>query len=233
MDISLSPKRLAQSLMIAIAILLVGHAVGLFFKFGLGHESVFNLVPLFDVRLEQNFPTFYSSLALLLCAFLLSIIGIHKRTARHDFVKHWFLLAAVFVYLSCDEIMTIHEDAIPIVKQAINAEGLLYFAWVVPYGAAVILFALAYIPFLLSLPRRFAKMFITAGTIYVAGAIGFESLSAAVYFDSRTMDAPLFVLYYTIEETLEMVGVLIFAYALSSYICSEIGGFRITLEQRN
>jgi lipopolysaccharide export LptBFGC system permease protein LptF len=67
--------------------------------------------------------------------------------------------------------------------------------------------ALAFIPFLLSLQRRLALMFVVAGVIYVAGAIVVELLSEELDADSFA-----YVLAVALEEGLEMLGALLFLY---------------------
>lgn len=227
--ISISPAGLAKTLAVIVAILLLAHLTGLFMRLGLGHESVFNLVPLFDFRIERNFPTFYSSSALLLAASLTFTIAVHKLRGRRPYRVHWFLLAIIFFLLACDEAMTLHEHAIPVMRSLIDARGLLYFAWVVPYAIAVLIFGLAYLPFLLALPRRTAILFVTSGLVFCAGALGFESLSAAVFEATGSVDDFRFIALYTIEELLEMTGIVIFIYALSDYLDREIGGLHILL----
>ena len=229
--ISISPKQLVTALSLIVVFLVFAHVVGLIFRFGFGHPSVYTLVPLFDLNIEKNVPTFYSSLTLLLSAWLLLVIAMEKLASHQPFAKHWLMLALIFLYLSCDEIMVIHERLIVPVGEYLDATGVAYFAWVIPYGIAVIVFVIAFIPFLLALPRRFRRIFIAAGTIYVTGAIVFESLSAGVYFETKSPDTPLFVLLYSVEETLEMTGIVIFIYGLSSYIAAEMNGLQIVLDE--
>lgn len=198
-------------------------------RFSLGHDSVFNLVPLFDLRIEKNFPTLYSTLTLGLAAAFNGAIALDKQRKRAPYRYHWWLLAIVFAFLACDEFMTLHERAIPLVRSVINAHGVLYFAWVVPYAIVTFLFGLAYIPFLRHLPTRTAVLFIGAGAVFVAGAIGFESLSGAVYESTQSVDDWRFILYYTLEELLEMIGIAVFVYALSEFVDQAHGGLGLTI----
>jgi hypothetical protein len=229
-ELSISSRRIALALTSIVAILVLGHVTGLIFRFGLDHGRAFGLVSLFDLRIEQNFPTYYSALALLLSATLALCIAVGKRRLGHPFATHWFVLGLVFVYLSCDEIMELHERTLRPVRDLVDASGFLYFAWVIPFGIAVVLFAASYIPFLRALPSRFSLIFVAAGSIYVMGAIGFESMSAKVFFDTGSYQSPFFVLFYSLEEIFEMAGIVLFIYGLTSYISSEMKGLRIVIE---
>jgi hypothetical protein len=62
------------------------------------------------------------------------------------------------------------------------------------------------------------KLFVLSGAIFVTGAIGFEMLGGKVIQEQGfTVE---YAIYYTIEESLEMVGVVIFIFTLIGYIAS-------------
>jgi len=65
-------------------------------------------------------------------------------------------------------------------------------------------------------------LFIIAGVIFVTGAIGLDFVSE-LYYQKGQLDLT-YVIISTFEETQEMVGILIFIYALMSYIDSELIG---------
>ena len=69
----------------------------------------------------------------------------------------------------------------------------------------MIVVGLAFVPFLLSLQRRVAVLFMLSGLLYVSGAIGVELLS-------EDMDEESFAygLATALEEGLEMMGALMF-----------------------
>ena len=60
--IFINPVRVTIFLLSVAILLIVTHVVGLIFRFEFGHESVFGLVPLFDLNVEANVPTYFSSL---------------------------------------------------------------------------------------------------------------------------------------------------------------------------
>jgi len=93
---------------------------------------------------------------------------------------------------------------------------------VIPYGLLFILFSFVYFfKFLPQLPKKFARLFVIAGAIYVIGAIGVEMVGAENYSSSNFSEIR-YAIYYSIEEFLEMLGIAIFIYSLLLYIKEEI-----------
>jgi hypothetical protein len=54
--------------------------------------------------------------------------------------------------------------------------GLLRFSWIVPYGLGCIALGFIYIPFVFALPGRFRSLVIFAGALFLAAALGVESI---------------------------------------------------------
>ena len=60
-------------------------------------------------------------------------------------------------------------------------------------------------------------LFICAGVIFITGAVGIEIISAQEA-DLHGTESVLYSVLYTIEELCEMLGIVIFCYALLRYI---------------
>jgi hypothetical protein len=175
-----------------------------------------SLVRLFDINGEGNIPSWYSSSALLACAFLLALIAAQKKRTQDRFLSHWVGLAIIFVYLSMDESAAIHEMAIKPVRAALDTDGFLRFAWIIPGSVAVLLFVLIYARFLASLPSRLRAQFLIAGALYVGGAIGMEAISG-YYATVEGRDGLMYMLVTAAEEAAEMAGVVVMIHALLSH----------------
>ncbi len=104
-----------------------------------------------------------------------------------------------------------------------DARGALYFLWVVPYGVATVVIGLAYLKFVWALPKRTRLHFIMAGVIFLTGALGVEMLGAREA-DLYGYDTVIYCFLYSVEEMLEMLGVVLFIYALLSYLAQLQGG---------
>lgn len=209
-----------------IGCLLFLHVLGHVSKFYLGygdHIIVKNFIRYFDLDKERNIPTYFSTVMLLLCsATLLLIAGIEKKIAGR-FVMYWLGLAIIFLFLSIDENLSIHERFIDPVHDALGElPGFFLFAWVIPYGLLVLVFSLLYLKFTMQLPSKIRILVVAGGVIYVAGAIGVEMIGGFYWeanpIHSNTVDGTYEIIIITIEEALEMFGVLIFLKALLDYI---------------
>jgi hypothetical protein len=184
---------------------------------------------LFLLDREANVPTWFSSSLLLLCSGLCAVIGLLKRASSDHWWRHWAGLAPIFAYLSMDETATIHEILIWAWRPLRDVSGLLYYPWVVGGIAAVAIFVLVYARFLAHLARRTATLFVLAGGCYVGGAVGMEMVDGA-YIAEFGRDLTYIALVH-IEESLELIGVVLFAYALIDYLRAWIGDFQVTIEE--
>ena len=164
---------------------------------------------------------------LIVASLLLLIIGAKHRSNGTNYVP-WLALAVIFLFLAVDETAKIHERFLIPVRTAFDLTGLLYDAWVVPYGIAVVVFVIAFSRFLFRLPKETTRWFIASGAIYVTGALGFEMLGAK-YVESYGEENIVYAMIYTCEELLEMFGIALFVYALLAYISSEFQYLRGTI----
>jgi hypothetical protein len=89
--------------------------------------------------------------------------------------------------------------------------------WIVFAMMFVAVVGLSYLRFLFRLPRNIAYLFIVAGVIYVTGAMGMEII-ADPWVEAHGRANMMYQLLATLEEVMEMTGVGIFLYALSSYL---------------
>ena len=173
---------------------------------------------LFDVNKEANLPAWFSSSVLLAAALVLWDTAREKSAVRDRFARHWWILAAVFLYLSLDELISLHEATSGMIRGALDVseEGPLSQAWILLAAPLVLLFALFYLRFLFHLPPRVRYLTLAAGCIYVAGAIGMEVPGAYVRAEYGS-DTIAYAVMTTIEESMEMLGAVVFLYAMALY----------------
>lgn len=214
-----------------IAVLLAMHITQLVFYFHIDDPELFDFVEIIDFDYEANLPSFYSSTAILFCAVLLWFIGLQKRRQQEPFKFHWLGLAIIFTFLSIDEAIALHEDIGDIVEHMhwFDAKGLLYFAWVVPYGILLALFGLSYFKFVFALPKQTMIQFVGAGLLFISGAVGIEIFSAREA-DINGTETIYYSMLYTVEEIFEMVGIVIFCYGLLRYIETQSGKVSVEIK---
>ena len=229
-EIILRPRSLVWAMSSLVALLTFAHFASLISIYAFADPKLYGLVPLFNFDEEANAPSLYSFTSLLLCAVLLLFIFSAKRQLRAPYAWHWLGLALVFAFLAVDEALFLHERIMFPVRNATQASGLFYFAWVIPYGMAALAIGIAYFKFLFALSPRARRWFIAAGAVYLSGALGMELVGGAE-FEAHGSDMNLtYALMTTLEEFLEMSGIVIFAYALSSYIDIELRSLRFGIE---
>lgn len=227
-QLNFNPAKIIKFLAVIICFLLLAHVAGQFSVFYLDHNEVFGLIPLFDLNEEQNFPTLYSTLALLLCSALFSIIAYAKKRNRSVYFLQWAGLAGIFFFLFIDDFVGIHELLNIPVRKVLNTSDFFHYAWVIPYIVFVLAVFFTYIKFLLHLPRKTRWLFFTAGFIFVAGSIGIEMIIGHWVQLGLRKSISVSILI-TLEEFFELIGVVVLIYALLSYIKSEYKKLTITI----
>jgi hypothetical protein len=227
MELILSPRRVLVTLLVIIGLLVVASSAGVAWYLHYLPEKLPLLVNLFNVNAEANVPTFFSALLLFASSVLLAVVGSGHRARRESFIP-WRALAVLFLFMAVDEVVSLHEQLSFWLQGHMHTSGYFYFAWVIPYGIATTAIVILFSRFLFRLPTRTRVLFILAGTTYVAGALGFEMLSGN-YIRPGASDAGFAVLY-TFEESLEMLGITFFIYALLDYIGVQFGAVRCTVE---
>ena len=216
------PDRLMAYLMGAFGLLLIAQLV-IVAAFLLHHRPPTVLFTKFYFDREANFPSFFSSFILFFAAVLLAVIAALKREDRDAFRGHWQVLSILFFVLATDETVGLHELLIEPLRNAFHLSGYLRFSWVLAGAAFLVVFVVAYTRFLLHLTPRMRLRFLLAGAVYVLGAVVFEALGGAYFTDGNpdpTTDnqTPTYLVLMTVEETLEMVGILLFIATLFAYL---------------
>lgn len=212
-----APKRVAIALSGIMVVLLLLHLGVSFYNHQMNYTLPQHLTRIVGMDVENSIPTWYSSTLLFVCCGLLTAIAFVKKQLRDRFTRHWQGLAVLFLLLSLDEAASIHETVDRALKLWFNSTGWLYYAWVIPGLIFVSLVGLVYWKFLQKLSSPTRWLFITAGIAYVGGAIGMEILGGS-QADTYGRYSLNYVLISTVEETLEMSGVILFVYALLNYL---------------
>jgi hypothetical protein len=198
---------------------LIFNLIWIFFK-DLGNERFYGIGK-FYFDYEESVPTYFSSIILLLSAILLAIISTVKSKLSDPFSKHWMFISILFTILSIDEIAGFHEIIIDPLNNYLHFSGYWRFSWVIPALIFVFVFSVSYLKFLKSLSSEYRNGFILSGFIYVLGAVGIEMISAKLFInDKASANDLMYNLVITLEESLEMLGVMIFITVLLSYIKS-------------
>jgi hypothetical protein len=228
MGIKVNPKRIVRVMALIVLTLLALSLCAYASRFYLGYNS--KLITFFSVGYEKNLPTYYSSMSLLFCAILLMVPAMNVLKNREKYGVRWAALSAIFIFLSLDEMLEIHENLIRPFRTLFHTKGMLRFAWVLPYGFLLIIFLLMYVRFWTDLPKKVRTLFAASGAIYVLGAMGMELLGSRYYDAHGGGDSFIYVMHQTVEESLEMFGIVLFAYAIAVYIRDHIKNVTVEFE---
>lgn len=229
-EITVKPLTVACSLA-AVAFLLIGLSVGgQFLKYVFGYTPD-KFLALFDLSLELNIPTFFSLLLLLFASFLLAGIALLQAKEKNPDVQKWVVLSLGFLYLAYDDGFHVHEDLVAVIRPLLGDGrlGIFYYAWIVPAIPLLFVLALFFRKFLFRLPPVTRNTFIVAALCYLGGCIGFEMVGG--YYDEAHggFDSLPYNMISTVEEGLEMTGVIVFIYALLEYVGASYGVLRFRL----
>lgn len=166
----------------------------------------------FDVGREYNMATWYGSGMWMLLGTLSAMIAATRPARRAS----WWLLAVVSLLASIDEYLELHERLD--VPGAWLAERLPFdigFTWVMIGAPIALLIGLLLLRLVLSLPTHARNGLILAGVLFLAGAIGVESINGLILERNDWFVNNAYLYGTMFEELLEMAGI---ATALASVI---------------
>lgn len=219
--VSISPKRITRLLTGISIALIVLSTITAYGDLERGHQSVFfeKMCKLFYVELENNAPAFFSTCILLMASLLLFLIFVSKRHEKDPYRLHWGILSAGFFYMAFDEVSTLHEKLIFPVRGMLGTSnfGVFYFAWVIPAIIIILGLGLFFLKFLKNLQPTARLNFLLAGAIFIGGAVGMEMLDGN-FTEIHGKDNVGYIVLTTIEEAMEMAGIIYFNWALLKYL---------------
>jgi len=221
---TLEPKRIVRTLSLVAGVLLVLHmlaawtwAHGDFLFLKQWHlVPKYHYVEMLDLDAEEGFGTWFAAVILLISGRLLLVVARDSRQAGDGLWGWWLILAIGFHILSIDEVAGMHEYVNS------NAEGFGWgdANWTTYALVLMLLVAVGFLPFLLSLLRRGHKrtvgLLVAAGAIYLGGAVLVERWSPD---DSEAFSTMSYNLgWITLEEGMEMAGIILLIYTLLDYL---------------
>ncbi len=225
LQVHLSPRRTLKFLLFVIFSLVL---LGIFTQLSklLPKYPLQNyLADLFNLDGELTVPALYSASALLFSGVLLASVADAKKVGGESYFRHWKALSIIFLYLSVDELLRLHERTNEWVDSTLKTDrSFILQGWVIPGIICVSICLLAFLRFLTHLPTKTRGLFLIAGTLYVMGSVGLEIVADRVYYSGSHVPFTIWVILIATEEFLEMLGIAIFSYALLSYISKNMKG---------
>lgn len=199
------------------------------------HARLGALTVLADMDLEANLPTFFNAILFFIAA---ALFFLHGKALLIGQGWGWYLMAGIFTFLGVDEGSQIHEKFTPALKTLMSRTGgplsgsaWLHYAWVIPYGLAALALLLIIWRWLVRLQAKFRWRLIFSGVVYLSGALGMEMVGARIVsgltekppsehpwlpcelyggpIGCWLFNEPAYIAAYTLEETLEMTGLIL------------------------
>jgi len=155
-----------------------------------------------------------------------------KATEHDRFRNHWLCLSVIFLLMNVVQSADVHNAVSPCIRTMLGVgKGWFYFAWVIPAIVFAIVVGIAYLRFLLDLPRATRSLFFIAGFTYVIGAIVFE-MATAYYFTRYGAQNFTFALLSAFHEALKMTGLVVFIHATLDYLGASNRPFQLLLSKK-
>ncbi len=181
----------------------------------------YRYIGLLDLDQEESFGTYYSSLMLLFIARILWHHGRSVQKAGDSTCWWWLVLAVGFHWLSLDEIVAMHEILNSHLKdQAPLAQADRWTTY--GFGVACVV-GVVFLPFLWRLRWRTAIWFAVGGALYLLGTLGIEKWTDW-YENADMINSLEYNIWTMVEETIEMIGPVIFLHALLAHISGSTRG---------
>ena len=216
--LSLRPRTLALGVAAVAGLLVV---LGLVESYVAAHafsHPVQAVAYRFRLDAESTIPMWFSSMLMMVCALLAAIIAtVHRRSGGPD-VWRWAMIAVALMGMSVDEAAVVHEMAIVLLRNLLHVGGVFYFAWVLVAIPAVVAVAALGAPMLRRLPRRTAWGLPLSAAVFCAGAIGMEMVGGKIFESTGEATTWAYTLTTTLEEGLEMAGLVVCFYVLLDYL---------------
>ncbi|MFT2007670.1 hypothetical protein ACMA1I_03275 [Pontibacter sp. 13R65] len=228
-NVGINTSAIVKTLAAVAALLVVLSTIGSFLLHVGGYDSAYGFVPNFNLDTEGNVPSYFSALILLFSGFLFRIISLHKKKVNDPFSRHWTILGFLFMYLAFDEATGTHERMINPLRDTFELTGIFYFSWVIVGLIFVAGFGIYFLKFFLALSTKYKIRFAAAAALFIGGALGVELIGGA-YSSAYGEENLTYALITTVEEGLEMTGIVVLIWALFKYIKSYTNSTALTFK---
>ena len=233
-SVKITSTKIATLLLGVVFVLLTINLLIIFLNHVLGYQHLKGFIQGFYFDAEANLPSFYSALAIVFCSVLLWLIGSLSTEKAKKLSFYWKFLAVIFLLLAMDEFGSLHEFMIQPLRRLMSQVSFdsdyFYFAWFIPYIILLFFLGLLFLKFFFKLPFQTRVLFFLGGFVFLSGAVGLEMIGGKYWsaqgwaVDGSDHVDLRYALLITLEELLEMLGIVIFIFALSRYYLGVTGG---------
>jgi uncharacterized membrane protein (UPF0136 family) len=214
--ITVSPRKVSATLLSgAIFIAFFNIANDLYHQFSGGGSLRFS--GLFSFAGKVTIPTWYSSSLMMLCALLLAGIAQNSRARGERYFLHWACFAIAFLAFSLDEVAAVHLRLDFMTRHLLNLGSFRYGVYLFVVAAIAGIFW-GCRKFFTQLPMQ-TRCQLGIGWLFYIAAILIDRFDKRIWREqSFYAFAPLPELLTVVDELFELVGLVVFIYALLTYI---------------
>ncbi len=169
---------------------------------------------------ERNLPTLFNFSLLLANAGFCLLAATLLWRSRDGWRWSWLSLSGILFLMAFDEAAQIHERAGFLGRYLVEPTGALTLSWVVVGALAVGIVGIAYLRFVLALPAPVLRRVFAAAALFVCGALGVEMIAAGYAEVHGIQSTTTYELLATLEESLEMAGMIVFGLAVLTFLRS-------------
>jgi len=227
-QVQLSLRRLIIVLLLVLTLLAIASSAVQVGKYLYDYRE--DWTRMINMDREMNLPTWYEAGLLTVSGFLLGIIAKRKRDLQDPFRRDWRLLSRIFYLMAIDEVVGIHELFIlPDLADDLNLPWFLHSTWVIPGLLAVGFFIRRFWRFGKHLEPKTRAWFVGSLGLFVTGVIGMEMVGST-YAQWQHQQSFGYAMLATLEEVIEVCGVIAFIFTLLNYIRHLQGSINIEVK---
>lgn len=214
MLLAFNRNKLVRRLLLVTGILVICHL----FNVVTGGPS-WQLERMFDLDLESNVPTWFSSFLITLAALAAYRCSRLSRALRHK--RLLLALAVVLLFLSCDEVAMFHENIGSVLGRYLfhwpifeTWKGPIWPFILGPFAAVAFIWLGSHLRKVLRGSVKSAKLLGLGAALWLMGAIGFELAGNFLNYEPLLWVKKIEIVF---EESLEMVGAITFLAGLLTH----------------
>lgn len=205
-----NPEKACRIFVHVMLVLLFAHLAATVLENLFGIDEAFGLLPLFHFDAEQNLPTFYSVVLILLAACCM-FAAREQSPVLYKGIRFRDMIGILLILLATDEFASIHERIGGSLALILPTDGIFHHTWLIPYLCLGALLAPLGLQWFVKESRSVQFGVALGGCIFLLGAVGLEMISGLVHSSSLSADMVARITFATstFEELLEMTGMLV------------------------
>lgn len=182
--------------------------------------AISNAAKLFLFDRERNLPTLFNFSIILVNAVLCTVAAAFVWRDLTGWPMTWLSLGGLLFLMAFDEAAQLHERADFLGRYLVTPTGAFALPWVAAGGLAVVCLALVYLRFVVAQSTPIRRLIFLSAALFVSGALGVEMIAAYTSEHEGIQKSMNYEMLATLEEAMEMTGLMAFGYAVLTFLQS-------------